>query len=95
MLWPFLHKSCLLTNKLISLQENKSGHARVGTYTKLYNLCLLGYYRPDIPFLIFGVATLIGGFSAYLLPETRGKKLPDTVQEALAMVDDENATRKN
>jgi len=55
----------------------------------------LGYYRPDIPFLIFGVATLIGGLSAYLLPETKGKKLPDTVQEALAMVDDENATMKN
>jgi hypothetical protein len=56
---------------------------------------LLGYYRPDIPFLIFGVATLIGGMSAYLLPETKGKKLPDTVQEALAMADDENATMKN
>ena len=48
-----------------------------------------------MPFLIFGVATLIGGLSAYLLPETKGKKLPDTIQEAVDMVDnDENSTRK-
>ena len=57
----------------------------------------LGYYRPDMPFLIFGVATLIGGLAAYLLPETKGKKLPDTVQEALAMVenDEENSRQDN
>ena len=58
---------------------------------------ILGYYRPDMPFLIFGVATLIGGLSAYLLPETKGKKLPDTVQEALDMVDNDetSSTQQN
>ena len=43
----------------------------------------LGYYKPNMPFLIFGIATLIGGFAAYLLPETKGKKLPDTIEEAV------------
>ena len=45
------------------------------------------YDRPEIPFLIFGIATLIGGLSAYLLPETKGKKLPDSIEEALRMDD--------
>ena len=47
----------------------------------------LGIDQPEIPFLIFGIATLIGGISAYLLPETKGKKLPDSIQEALNMED--------
>ena len=54
----------------------------------------IGYYRPDMPFLIFGVATLIGGLAAYLLPETKGKKLPDTVQEALAMVENDEVNSR-
>lgn len=49
----------------------------------------LGYKRPELPFLIFGIATLIGGIAAYLLPETKGKKLPDTVQEAVKMAKEE------
>ena len=48
----------------------------------------LGENRPEAPFLIFGVATLIGGGVAYFLPETKGKKLPNTVEEALNMEDD-------
>jgi hypothetical protein len=47
----------------------------------------LGYARPQIPFLIFGSATLIGGATAFLLPETMGHQLPDTVQEAVEMAD--------
>ncbi len=49
----------------------------------------LGHNQPKLPFMIFGTATLIGGVAAYLLPETKGKKLPDTVQEAVDMVEKE------
>ena len=52
----------------------------------------LGYYQPKTPFLIFGVATLIGGFAAYLLPETKGKKLPDTVEEAIKIEEKAGST---
>lgn len=45
----------------------------------------LGYVRPQLPYLIFGGATLIGGAAALLLPETMGRRLPDSVQEALDM----------
>ena len=59
----------------------------------------LGYSQPKLPFLIFGIATLIGGMAAYLLPETKGKKLPDSVQEAVKMVDmnseDESSIENN
>ena len=43
----------------------------------------VGYYQPEIPYYIFGVATLVGGLSAWLLPETKGRKLPDTVEDAI------------
>lgn len=45
----------------------------------------LGVKHPQAPFLIFGFATILGGLGAFLLPETNGKKLPDTVQEAVEM----------
>ena len=43
----------------------------------------VGYYQPEIPYFIFGFSTLIGGACAFLLPETKGKKLPDTVEDAI------------
>ena len=38
--------------------------------------------RPFLPFLVFGVSTLLGGTTALLLPETCGTALPATVQDA-------------
>ena len=43
-----------------------------------------GQYQPEVPFYIFGVATLIGGACGFLLPETKGRKLPDTVEDAVS-----------
>lgn len=35
-----------------------------------------------VPFLIFGISTLLGGSTAILLPETLGTQLPVTIEEA-------------
>ena len=36
----------------------------------------------SIPLIIFGVVTFLGGVLTFILPETRGVKLPDTIQDA-------------
>uniref|UniRef100_A0A336KAG2 CSON004020 protein n=1 Tax=Culicoides sonorensis TaxID=179676 RepID=A0A336KAG2_CULSO len=43
---------------------------------------LLNYIHPAIPLLLFGLVSVIGGFFILFLPETMGRKLPDTVAEA-------------
>ncbi|KNC32287.1 Organic cation transporter protein [Lucilia cuprina] len=43
---------------------------------------LLGLYYEALPLLLFGALSLSAGILALLLPETFGKKLPDTVSEA-------------
>ena len=36
----------------------------------------LGVADPSLPFLIFGLAAVVGGLGAVMLPETRGSALP-------------------
>lgn len=36
----------------------------------------------SLPLLLFGTVSFIGGVLSLFLPETLGKKLPDTVEEA-------------
>lgn len=60
--------------------------ARVGSFISPYIASLgssaqAGY----IPFLIFGISTLLGGSTAILLPETIGTQLPVTIKEAEEM----------
>ena len=38
-----------------------------------------------MPFVVMGVPALIGGVMACWLPETAGKELPDTLEEAMAL----------
>ncbi len=38
---------------------------------------------PWIPYLAFGIASVLGGCSVVKLPETMNSELPDTVEEAL------------
>ena len=38
-----------------------------------------------MPTLIFGTVSLFTGFMCFLLPETKGKRLPDTLEEAEAI----------
>ncbi|XP_017147449.1 organic cation transporter protein [Drosophila miranda] len=46
---------------------------------------LLGSYYEPLPLLLFGAASLIAGLLSLLLPETFHMKLPDTVEEAIAL----------
>lgn len=46
---------------------------------------LLGNFWEPLPLLIFGSSGLIAGFLAMFLPETRGKSMPQTVHEAVAL----------
>lgn len=43
---------------------------------------LLGNYMKSLPLLLFGIVAAIGGFLAFILPETLGRKLPDSIEEA-------------
>lgn len=38
-----------------------------------------------LPVLIFGIMSFVAGAFAFFLPETKDKKLPDTVQQAEAV----------
>ena len=46
-------------------------------------IVLLGDYYPNLQFTIFGSLTFISGLLNLRLPETLGKKLPETVCELL------------
>jgi len=54
--------------------------ARVGGILCPYINMLADVWTP-IPLIIYGLLALSGGLLALLLPETLGKKLPDTIQE--------------
>lgn len=48
-------------------------------------ILLLGDSFRDLPLYIFGGSALVAGLLVLLLPETRNKKLPETVDEAEAL----------
>ncbi|XP_049803763.1 organic cation transporter protein-like isoform X1 [Schistocerca nitens] len=54
--------------------------ARVGGISAPYINLLAEYWQP-FPLLIFGSLALMGGLMALVLPETMGRKLPDTIEE--------------
>jgi fluoride ion exporter CrcB/FEX len=43
---------------------------------------LLSFIVSYLPLLVFGVFAFISGILAIFLPETLGRKLPDTIKEA-------------
>ena len=53
------------------------------------NLAL--FWKP-LPMLVLGLPSLLAGFSAYFLPETKGKELPQNMKDAVAKNDIEGAT---
>ena len=61
--------------------------ARLGGFVAPY-IASLGSYESSgyVPFLIFGVATLLGGSTAIILPETLGRDLPVTIEDAEQLV---------
>lgn len=40
------------------------------------------YFGQYIPILLFGMLSFMAGALAFLFPETKGQKLPDTVKQA-------------
>nr|XP_046919037.1 organic cation transporter protein-like [Dermatophagoides farinae] len=54
--------------------------ARFGAMTAPY-LLQLHLFGDSFPFLVIGIITLIAGIVSIILPETKGKKLPDTLAE--------------
>lgn len=45
-----------------------------------------GNYSVGLPLLVMGFVPLITGLLSLLLPETKGKSLPDTLQELKNMI---------
>jgi len=43
------------------------------------------YFGNFLPVLIFGVVSFVAGAFSFFLPETKDKKLPDTVKQAEAV----------
>lgn len=43
---------------------------------------MLAAYHPSTPTVLFGSLSIIGGSLGFLLPETRRRELPESVQEA-------------
>ncbi|EDX06893.1 GD25780 [Drosophila simulans] len=61
-----------------------STFARFGAMLAPFVPLLASYYEP-LPLLLFGTLSLVAGLLSLLLPETFNRKLPDTVEEAIAL----------
>ncbi|TDH05084.1 hypothetical protein EPR50_G00139990 [Perca flavescens] len=54
--------------------------ARIGSIISPFILYLGQYYKP-LPYILMGVLALFGAVSCFLLPETYGKALPETISQ--------------
>ena len=80
----------LYTAELFPTPLRNSAVGLCSTCARLGGICAplvtdLGTISPQLPFLIIGGFSLLGGLAAFWLPETAGKELPDTMEEALAI----------
>ncbi|CAN7989257.1 unnamed protein product, partial [Ixodes hexagonus] len=56
--------------------------ARVGTIAAPFVASDLGRLHPTMPMIVFGCMSLLAGVLTLALPETKGQKLPHTIEEA-------------
>ena len=62
----------------------------IGTHSmisRVFTLCVpfvgaLAVYWTPLPMVVLGIPTVLAGFLALVLPETAGKDLPQTIEEA-------------
>jgi len=66
--------------------------ARVGGIMAPF-IVLLGDYHPNLQFTVFGILSLSSGIINLQLPETMGKRLPDSVKEMIKSLDSKISRR--
>ena len=59
--------------------------ARIGGISAPYIALYLPHIQKELPMLILGGSSLVGGFLAFALPETLGSKLPETLEDITEM----------
>ena len=57
-------------------------------------IVLLGDYHPNLQFTVFGILSLSSGLINLRLPETKGKKLPDSVKEMVMALESKKVKKK-
>jgi OCT family organic cation transporter-like MFS transporter 4/5 len=62
---------------------------RVGALASPFAPFLAKYYKP-LPYIVFGTTAIFGGLIYLGMPETLGKKLPNSVEDAIKMGKSEN-----
>ena len=55
--------------------------ARIGSILSPYILLLADIVSQELPLIIFASFSLVGGIMVLMLPETLGRKLPETLEE--------------
>ena len=57
-------------------------------------IVLLGDYHPNLQFTVFGILSLSSGLINLRLPETKGKKLPDSVKEMVKALESKKVKKR-
>ena len=57
-------------------------------------IVLLGDYHPNLQFTVFGILSLSSGLINLRLPETNGKKLPDSVKEMVMALESKKVKKR-
>lgn len=55
--------------------------ARVGSLTAPQLLILIEYTQPIVPMSIMGIAVILSGLATFMLPESLGRPLPNTMED--------------
>jgi len=68
--------------------------ARVGGIMAPF-IVLLGDHHPNLQFTVFGILSLSSGLINLKLPETMGKRLPDSVKDMIKSFESEKSNIRN